>query len=46
LSSAGATPGQGQEGWKRVRQVYQGEDRQQFFRQVRRELKKHGYAAK
>ncbi|MGB7913175.1 MAG: hypothetical protein WCF59_13225 [Desulfobaccales bacterium] len=36
--------GQGQKGWQQVRQVYQAKDRQEFFGQLRRELKKHGYA--
>jgi hypothetical protein len=36
--------GEGQRGWQQVRQVYQAKDRQEFFGQLRRELKKHGYA--
>jgi hypothetical protein len=36
--------GEGAKGWKQVQRVYQGDDRQEFFRKLRRELKKHGYA--
>jgi hypothetical protein len=36
--------GEGGKGWKQVQQAYHGDDRQEFFRQLRRELKKHGYA--
>jgi hypothetical protein len=35
--------GEGPKGWQQVRQVYQAEDRREFFRQLRRALKKHGY---
>ncbi len=36
--------GEGAAGWQRVRQIYLEEDRQEFFQQLRKHLKKHGYA--
>ncbi len=36
--------GEGLKGWQQVRQVYQAKDRQEFFGQLRLELKKYGYA--
>ena len=35
--------GQGQDGWKRVQQVYRGSDRQQYFTELRSFLQKTGY---
>jgi hypothetical protein len=36
--------GEGGQGWQQVKEVYHGDDRQEFFRNLRRELKRHGYA--
>lgn len=35
--------GQGEEGWRRVQQAYQGSDRASFFRELRSFLQKTGY---
>lgn len=37
--------GQGQDGWRRVRQAYQGSDRQKFFTELRQFLQENGYAS-
>ena len=37
---------QAQDGWQRVKQAYQGSDRQQFFNDLRQFLQKGGYASK
>ncbi|MBU4447105.1 MAG: hypothetical protein KKD99_00870 [Proteobacteria bacterium] len=36
--------GEGGKGCQQVKKVYHGDDRQEFFRNLRRELKGHGYA--
>lgn len=36
--------GEGGTGWQQVKKVYHGDDRQEFFRNLSRALKKHGYA--
>ncbi len=35
--------GQGQDGWQRVKQVYKGSDREEFFKQLRDFLQANGY---
>jgi hypothetical protein len=36
--------GEGGKGWQQVNNVYHGDDRQEFFCNLRLALKKHGYA--
>lgn len=36
--------GEGGKSWQQVKKVYHGDDRQEFFRNLRQALKEHGYA--